>query len=140
MNVVAFIFAHFSYKYFDLSIILYSLICTFPHLRVKQVQEKKVKKISEMNIDLSKSMGNGCIASSSNSSSSRPYLANGGSPDRSYNYISNDFSFPPGGIPSLRLPMVVVSNPFTCNSFSVFVRQGKVFYDMTFTINNQKDY
>ncbi|XP_047176657.1 serine/threonine protein phosphatase 2A 55 kDa regulatory subunit B beta isoform-like isoform X2 [Vigna umbellata] len=71
-----------------------------------KVQEKKVKKISEMNIDLSKSMGNGCIASSSNSSSSRPYLANGGSPDRSYNYISNDFSFPPGGIPSLRLPMV----------------------------------
>ncbi|XP_027928221.1 serine/threonine protein phosphatase 2A 55 kDa regulatory subunit B beta isoform-like isoform X1 [Vigna unguiculata] len=75
-----------------------------------KVQEKKVKKISEMNIDLSKSMGNGCIASSSNSSSSRPYLANGGSPDRSYNYISNDFSFPPGGIPSLRLPMVVSSH------------------------------
>ncbi|CAJ1955373.1 unnamed protein product [Sphenostylis stenocarpa] len=71
-----------------------------------KVQEKKVKKISEMNVDPSKSMGNGCIASSSNSSSSRPYLANGGSPDRSYNYISNDFSFPPGGIPSLRLPMV----------------------------------
>ncbi|XP_014501473.1 serine/threonine protein phosphatase 2A 55 kDa regulatory subunit B beta isoform isoform X2 [Vigna radiata var. radiata] len=71
-----------------------------------KVQEKKVKKISEMNIDLSKSMGNGCIASSSNSSSSRPYLANGGSPDRSFNYISNEFSFPPGGIPSLRLPMV----------------------------------
>ncbi|XP_068500707.1 serine/threonine protein phosphatase 2A 55 kDa regulatory subunit B beta isoform-like isoform X2 [Phaseolus vulgaris] len=71
-----------------------------------KVQEKRVKKISEMNIDLSKSMGNGCIASSSNSSSSRPYLANGGSPERSYNYISNDFSFPPGGVPSLRLPMV----------------------------------
>ncbi|KAL5152468.1 Serine/threonine protein phosphatase 2A regulatory subunit B beta isoform [Glycine soja] len=70
-----------------------------------KVQEKKVKKISEMNVDPSKSMGNGSIASSSNSSSSRPYLANGGSPDR-YNYISNDFSFPPGGIPSLRLPMV----------------------------------
>ncbi|KAL9323048.1 hypothetical protein ACSQ67_011101 [Phaseolus vulgaris] len=75
-----------------------------------KVQEKRVKKISEMNIDLSKSMGNGCIASSSNSSSSRPYLANGGSPERSYNYISNDFSFPPGGVPSLRLPMVVVSS------------------------------
>ncbi|RDY01023.1 Serine/threonine protein phosphatase 2A 55 kDa regulatory subunit B beta isoform [Mucuna pruriens] len=71
-----------------------------------KVQEKKVKKISEMNVDPSKSMGNGCIASSSNSSSSRPYLANGGTPDRSYNYLSNDFSFPPGGVPSLRLPMV----------------------------------
>nr|KYP58362.1 Serine/threonine protein phosphatase 2A 55 kDa regulatory subunit B beta isoform [Cajanus cajan] len=75
-----------------------------------KVQEKKVKKISEMNVDPSKSMGNGYIASSSNSSNSRPYLANGGSPDRSYNYPSNDFSFPPGGIPSLKLPMVVVSS------------------------------
>ncbi|KAG4945108.1 hypothetical protein AAZX31_15G022300 [Glycine max] len=74
-----------------------------------KVQEKKVKKISEMNVDPSKSMGNGSIASSSNSSSSRPYLVNGGSPDR-YNYISNDFSFPPGGLPSLRLPMVVSSH------------------------------
>ncbi|WVZ01199.1 hypothetical protein V8G54_027268 [Vigna mungo] len=84
-----------------------SLLITYKRPNIPHVQEKKVKKISEMNIDLSKSMGNGCIASSSNSSSSRPYLANGGSPDRSYNYISNDFSFPPGGIPSLRLPMVV---------------------------------
>jgi len=107
-----------------LHLYLYVLIHIFPHLRIEQVQEKRVKKISEMNIDLSKSMGNGCIASSSNSSSSKPYLANGGSPDRSYNYISNDFSFPPGGIPSLRLPMVVVSNPSTCNSFFCFCLSG----------------
>ncbi|KAF7814164.1 serine/threonine protein phosphatase 2A 55 kDa regulatory subunit B beta isoform isoform X2 [Senna tora] len=74
-----------------------------------KVQEKKVKKISEMNVDPLKAMGNGCVgsvASSSNSSSSRPYLANGGSADKSYSYLSNDFSFPPGGIPSLRLPVV----------------------------------
>ena len=100
-----------------------SFITIFPHLKIEQVQEKKVKKISEMNVDPSKSMGNGSIASSSNSSSSRPYLVNGGSPDR-YNYISNDFSFPPGGIPSLRLPMVVVSNPSTCNSFTVSIHEG----------------
>jgi len=56
-------------------------------------------------------MGNGSIASSSSSSSSRSFLANGVSPDGPYNYLSNDFSFPPGGIPSLRLPLVVVFSP-----------------------------
>ncbi|XWS12049.1 hypothetical protein CRYUN_Cryun37aG0057300 [Craigia yunnanensis] len=74
-----------------------------------KVQEKKVKKISDMNLDPSKAVGNGSIASSSNSSSPKPCLANGGSPDRSYNYLGNDFSFPPGGLPSLRLPVVVTS-------------------------------
>ncbi|XP_024628573.1 serine/threonine protein phosphatase 2A 55 kDa regulatory subunit B beta isoform isoform X4 [Medicago truncatula] len=72
-----------------------------------KVQEKKVKKISDMNIDSSKATGNGSIASSSNSSSSKPHLANGGPSDKSYSYLSNDFSFPPGGLPSLKLPSVV---------------------------------
>ena len=72
------------------------------------MQEKKVKKISEVNIDPSKTVGNGGFASSSVSSSSRSYLANGEYPDRSSNCLSNDFSFPPGGIPSLHLPVVVV--------------------------------
>ncbi|KAL1298278.1 hypothetical protein HN51_042653 [Arachis hypogaea] len=71
-----------------------------------KVQEKKIKKISEMNVDPSKAMGNGSIGSSS---SSRAYLANGGAPDRSHNNLSNDYSFPPGGIPSLKLPVVVSS-------------------------------
>lgn len=75
------------------------------------MQEKKVKKISEMNLDPTKAVGNGSLASSSNSSSPKPYLANGGSPDRSYDCPSNDFPFPPGGIPSLHLPVVVVLNP-----------------------------
>jgi len=90
-----------------------------PYLIVEQVQEKKVKKVAEMNVDPSKTMGNGSIASSSNSSNPRPSLENGGYPDsdRSYNYLSPDFSFPPGGIPSLRLPVVVVFIPSTCNSF-----------------------
>ncbi|KAJ8774088.1 hypothetical protein K2173_009519 [Erythroxylum novogranatense] len=74
-----------------------------------KVQEKKVKKISDMNVDPSKTIGNGSVGSSS-SSSARPYLANGGSPDRSYSSVSNDFAFPPGGIPSLRLPVVVTSS------------------------------
>ncbi|KAL7191198.1 hypothetical protein ACSBR2_023298 [Camellia fascicularis] len=75
-----------------------------------KVQEKKVKKISDMNIDPSKAVGNGGVASSSVSSSPRSYLANGGYTDRSCNNLSNDFSFPPGGIPSLRLPVVVTSH------------------------------
>ncbi|KAL2243258.1 serine/threonine protein phosphatase 2A 55 kDa regulatory subunit B beta isoform isoform X2 [Sesamum indicum] len=69
-----------------------------------KVQEKKVKKISEMNVDPSKAAGNGSVASSSVSSSSKQCLANGG-----YNCLSNDLSFPPGGIPSLRLPVVTSS-------------------------------
>ncbi|KAG5537844.1 hypothetical protein RHGRI_025070 [Rhododendron griersonianum] len=71
-----------------------------------KVQEKKVKKISEMNVDPSKAVGNGCVPSSSVSSTTRPYTANGGYPDELYNYLSNDLSFPPGGSQSLRLPMV----------------------------------
>uniref|UniRef100_A0A7N2LKS5 Serine/threonine-protein phosphatase 2A 55 kDa regulatory subunit B n=1 Tax=Quercus lobata TaxID=97700 RepID=A0A7N2LKS5_QUELO len=75
-----------------------------------KVQEKKIKKISDMNLDSSKAVGNCSVASSSNSISPRPYLANGGCPDRSYSSLSNELSFPPGGIPSLRLPMVVVAS------------------------------
>ncbi|KAL5755769.1 hypothetical protein ACOSP7_020184 [Xanthoceras sorbifolium] len=75
-----------------------------------KVQEKKVKKISDMNMDPSKAVGNGSVASSSNSAIPKSYLANGGCPERSFSYLSNDFSFPPGGIPSLRLPTVVTSH------------------------------
>ncbi|OAY53131.1 serine/threonine protein phosphatase 2A 55 kDa regulatory subunit B beta isoform isoform X1 [Manihot esculenta] len=75
-----------------------------------KVQEKKVKKISDMNVDPSKAVGNGSVASSSNSNSAKPYLANGGWPEKSYGYPSNDLTFPPGGISSLRLPVVVTSN------------------------------
>ncbi|CAI0462148.1 unnamed protein product, partial [Linum tenue] len=71
-----------------------------------EVQEKKVKKISEMNVDPSKAVGNGSVASSSNSSAPKPYLANGGCTDRLHNSSGNDFSIPAGGFPSLRLPVV----------------------------------
>ncbi|KAI3463279.1 hypothetical protein Pfo_019942 [Paulownia fortunei] len=62
-----------------------------------KVQEKKVKKISDVNVDPSKA-------------AEMQYLANGDCSDRSYNSLSNDLSFPPGGIPSLRLPVVVTSS------------------------------
>ncbi|GAB2293403.1 Serine/threonine protein phosphatase 2A 55 kDa regulatory subunit B beta isoform [Dionaea muscipula] len=48
-----------------------------------KVHEKKVKKITDMNVDRAKTMGNGSI-----------------------HRLSNDFLFPPEGIPSLRLPVV----------------------------------
>nr|KJB54712.1 hypothetical protein B456_009G046000 [Gossypium raimondii]KJB54714.1 hypothetical protein B456_009G046000 [Gossypium raimondii] len=64
-----------------------------------KVQEKKVKKVCDMNMDSSKAMGNGPIVDSSISTSSKQFIENGG-------YIRNDFSFPTGGFPSLRLPVV----------------------------------
>ncbi|KAG9456566.1 hypothetical protein H6P81_001074 [Aristolochia fimbriata] len=71
-----------------------------------KVQEKKVKRISEMNLDPSQVVGNGNIAGSSALGSSKIFVPNGGCSERPYNCLSNDFSFPPGGIPSLRLPVV----------------------------------
>lgn len=64
-----------------------------------------------MNLDPLKAVANGSAASSSNASSPKPYLANGGCLDKSYSSLSNEFSIPPGGIPSLRLPTVVVLSP-----------------------------
>lgn len=73
-----------------------------------KVQEKKVKRISEMNVDSLQTAGNGSVASSS-TASPRASLPNGGYSERPYSYLSNDASFPPGGFPSLRLPVVVAS-------------------------------
>lgn len=117
------IWLHSTLYLFHMNNIIYgssrSPFLIFPYLRVEQVQEKKVKKIAEMNVDPSKTMGNGSIASSSNLNNPKPSLENGGYPDsdRSFNYLSSDFSFPPGGIPSLRLPVVVVFIPSMCNYF-----------------------
>ncbi|KAG9149618.1 hypothetical protein Leryth_025859 [Lithospermum erythrorhizon] len=74
-----------------------------------KVQEKKIKKISEMNVEAFKSAGYGGVASSSISSSPKPYLANGRHPHHSYDSLASELSFPLGGVPSLRLP-VVASN------------------------------
>ncbi|KAI3525004.1 hypothetical protein L1887_03675 [Cichorium endivia] len=73
-----------------------------------KVQEKKVKKIANMNMDLSKIVGKTNVASSSISSNTNSHIANGGSKDnnKSSTNLINDFKFPPGGIPSLRLPVV----------------------------------
>ncbi|KAK9102209.1 hypothetical protein Sjap_019463 [Stephania japonica] len=75
-----------------------------------KVQEKKVKKICDMNVDSSNSAGNGSIAGSSMSPSPKLCRANGGYSEMTDNCLSNDFQFPPGGIQSLRLPVVVTSH------------------------------
>ncbi|CAM8986297.1 hypothetical protein QQ045_007656 [Rhodiola kirilowii] len=59
-----------------------------------KVQEKKVKMISDMNLDPQKGVGSGVSV-----------VANGNYPDKS-DTLNNDLSFPPEGIPSLRLPVV----------------------------------
>ncbi|KAG0455142.1 hypothetical protein HPP92_024434 [Vanilla planifolia] len=70
-----------------------------------KVQEKKVKRISEMNVDPQHAAGN-CNITSSSTGSSRICLSNGGCSEMPYKYPSNDFNFPPGGFPTLRLPVV----------------------------------
>ncbi|XP_024015460.1 serine/threonine protein phosphatase 2A 55 kDa regulatory subunit B alpha isoform isoform X1 [Eutrema salsugineum] len=74
-----------------------------------KVQERKIKKICDINTDSSRSLGNGSVASSSNANSTNSGLTNGGLPDNVNNFLSNDYSFPPGGIPSLQLPVVTTS-------------------------------
>ncbi|URD97096.1 serine threonine protein phosphatase 2A 55 kDa regulatory subunit [Musa troglodytarum] len=85
-----------------------------------KVQEKKVKKISEMNVDASKAVQNGSIASSS--VTPRRCLPNGGCYEGHDSHSSNDLSFPPGGFPSLHLPVVV-----TCQETSLTARCRKIY-------------
>lgn len=96
----------------------------------KQVQEKKIKKICDINTDSSRPQGNGSDASSSNSNSTNSCFTNGGLPDKVNNFLSNDYSFPPGGIPSLQLPAVVDSTRHFVLSLS-FV----VWLDLSFNKN-----
>ncbi|MBA0694042.1 hypothetical protein Goari_004375, partial [Gossypium aridum] len=80
-----------------------------------KVQEKQVKKVCDLNVDSTKAMGNDPIVGSSISTSSKQYTANGGC-------TSNDFSLLSGGLPSLRLPMVVVVyHEYLRNYYVIFV-------------------
>ena len=96
-------------------------LCITLILYCQQVQEKKVKKISDMNADTFKGSGNGSIASSSVSSGPKQGVPNGSYPDRSNNSLGKDLSFPPGGISSLRLPVVFVLNQ-TKLEFHIFIK------------------
>ncbi|KAL1220924.1 Serine/threonine protein phosphatase 2A 55 kDa regulatory subunit B alpha isoform [Cardamine amara subsp. amara] len=68
-------------------------------IKLWKVQDKKIKKIADMNLDPSRTVGNGTIASSSNSNITSSCLVNGGVAE-----VNN--SLPPRGISSLRLPVV----------------------------------
>ncbi|GLT57620.1 hypothetical protein SLA2020_305800 [Shorea laevis] len=71
-----------------------------------KVQEKKVKKVSEINVDPPKAMENGPdvgSSASSSSTSSKPCISNGA-------YPINDFSCSTGGSASLHLPVVATSH------------------------------
>ncbi|KAD2806265.1 hypothetical protein E3N88_39642 [Mikania micrantha] len=75
-----------------------------------KVQEKKAKKVAEMNMDSLKAVGNGSIASSSVSSINKlSHTTNGEHTDKSCISMNKDFSSS-GAIQSLRLPVVVTSN------------------------------
>ncbi|KAG6490114.1 hypothetical protein ZIOFF_051397 [Zingiber officinale] len=84
-----------------------------------KVQEKKVKQVSEMNLDASMIVGNGCNGTST-TSGPRLGLSNGCARSN-FNYLSNDLSFPPGGFPSLRLPVV------TSQEKSLVARCGRIY-------------
>ncbi|XP_038695760.1 serine/threonine protein phosphatase 2A 55 kDa regulatory subunit B beta isoform-like isoform X2 [Tripterygium wilfordii] len=71
-----------------------------------KVQEKKVKKVCDMNVDPVKAVGNVPIVGSSTSTSLKPCIANGKYTEKSVGHSSCDFEFPSGGIPSLRSPTV----------------------------------
>ncbi|KAJ0755609.1 putative transcription factor WD40-like family [Helianthus annuus] len=86
-----------------------------------KVQEKKIKKIADLNLDPVKAVGNGSIASSSVSSVN--YLlhtGNGEYTDKSYTSLNKDFSSS-GAIQSLRLPVV------TSNETSLVARCRRVY-------------
>ncbi|GKC61589.1 serine/threonine protein phosphatase 2A 55 kDa regulatory subunit B beta isoform-like protein isoform X2 [Tanacetum coccineum] len=86
-----------------------------------KVQEKKIKKVATMNMDLSKVAGKSNTGCSSVSSSTNSLLVNGGFKDKSSTNVVNEYKFPPGGIPSLRLPVV------TSNETSLVARCRRVY-------------
>ncbi|CAM6088586.1 unnamed protein product [Calypogeia fissa] len=78
-------------------------------IKLWKVSEKKVKIVSNLNVDPSVRAGNGSLVGTSPVLSPKgfaPRSINGGAVRRSFPAISNDIVFPPGGIPSLHLPTV----------------------------------
>ncbi|KAL0910037.1 hypothetical protein M5K25_020964 [Dendrobium thyrsiflorum] len=85
-----------------------------------KVQEKKVKRLSVMNLDHSQAARNDNFACSS-TATPKVSLANGGYADSPYKYLSNDFENSSAGFPSLSLPMV------TGQEMSVVARCRRVY-------------
>eukprot|EP00249_Psilotum_nudum_P024761 c29288_g4_i1 orf=672-2216(-) len=77
-------------------------------IKLWKVLEKKVKKVSDVNVDPSMRIGNGNLVELNpmlNSKAASSRTMNGGE-----SQWTNDFILPSDGIPSLRLPTVVCSN------------------------------
>ncbi|MQM10960.1 hypothetical protein Taro_043863 [Colocasia esculenta] len=91
------------------------------------VQEKKVRRITEMNLSGSQALGNGSIANTGAIFSHRDYLLNSNYAARPGHHTSNDFSFPPGGFPSLRLPSVVVFSTVANNETNLVARCRRIY-------------
>ncbi len=73
--------------------------------------EKKLKNVSNLNLDPAVRLGNGSSVSSSPVLGLRgftPRLSMNGGAVPQPPLLGSDFDFPPGGIPSLHLPLVVV--------------------------------
>ncbi|KAG6473809.1 hypothetical protein ZIOFF_067727 [Zingiber officinale] len=79
---------------------LFLLSTNHKTIKYWKVQEKKVKKFSETNIDTSE---NGSIASASITATR--FVPDGAYAERPHSHLSNDFSIPPGGSSLLRLPV-----------------------------------
>lgn len=78
-------------------------------IKLWKVSEKKVKNVSNLNLDPAQHLSNGNSMVASPVPSSRPFsprLMYGNGVKRPVTSINPDFVFPPGGIPSLRLPTV----------------------------------
>ncbi|KAJ0031314.1 hypothetical protein Pint_12932 [Pistacia integerrima] len=85
---------------------LYLLSTNDKTIKLWKVQEKKVKKVCDLNVYPDKASGNGPMVGSSTSAVPKPYIANGGYRERPFGSSGNDFLFPPGGVSSLHLPVV----------------------------------
>ncbi|XP_024403121.1 serine/threonine protein phosphatase 2A 55 kDa regulatory subunit B beta isoform isoform X3 [Physcomitrium patens] len=84
-------------------------------IKLWKVTEKKVKQVKNLNVDPG-ARGNGSLLTNSmllNPKGLAPRLSSNGGPVTRSSVISQDFVFPPGGIPSLHLPSVVWSNEMT---------------------------
>jgi serine/threonine-protein phosphatase 2A regulatory subunit B len=80
-------------------------------IKLWKVSEKKLKNVSNLNLDPTLRLGNGSLTSSNPVLGQRgftPRLSMNGGAVPQPPLIGNDFDFPPGGIPSLHLPLVVV--------------------------------
>ncbi|KAK4786665.1 hypothetical protein SAY86_010498 [Trapa natans] len=77
-------------------------------IKLWKVQEKKAKKVCSMNMDPSKTTGNGTLDSGNSSIPSKPCLANGGCDTRPVDSLSNDLHFPSSGVPSLHSSKVTI--------------------------------